>query len=242
MVKRVEGIRAVTYDCWGTLIRDRNWEGVMAKRAGALRRFLDLNDSEARALLDEAWARHDDAWKQVETFGPGRMAAYCLEKHGVFDDEAIAELTRIFEEASLEEGIDAVDGAQETLAALANAGIRRGLVCDTGFTPGRVVREILDSHGLLQYLEVTCFSDEVGVPKPGGEIFGKALAALGVRPPEAIHVGDLRRTDVAGARDFGMLAARFRGVHDDRSESAEAPIVIDRHEQILEIIGITEPV
>ena len=237
-MKRVDGIRAVTYDCWGTLLKDRDWEGAMATRQSALRRFLDLSETEARALLEEAWARHDDAWKQVETFGPGRMAAYCLEARGIFDDDKINELTREFEEASIQTGVDGVEGAQETLAALAAANVRLGLVCDTGFTPGRVVRQLLDDNGLLDHLEVLCFSDEVGVPKPGADIFDKALAELGVRPPEAVHIGDLRRTDIAGAQDVGMHAVRFRGVHDDRSDSREARVVIDRHEEILDLLDL----
>lgn len=238
MPRRVHGIRAVTYDCWGTLLKDRDWEGAMAGRAGALQRSLGIEHDAALSLLQEAWERHDEAWKQVETFGPGRMAAYCLEARGISDDERIAELTRAFEEASLAGGVDPVEGAAETLAALKAAGIGLALVCDTGFTPGRVVRELLDGAGLLEHLDITCFSDEVGVPKPGGEIFGKALASLGVRPPDALHVGDLRRTDIAGARDFGMHAVRFRGVHDDLTDSPEAEAVIDRHGQLLEILGI----
>ncbi|MGH2821229.1 MAG: HAD family hydrolase [Actinomycetota bacterium] len=230
-------MRAVTYDCWGTLLKDRDWEGAMATRVGALRRFVKLDEESAAELLDEAWARHDEAWKQVETFGPGRMAAYCLEARGIFDDDRIADLTRRFEEASVQAGVVAVEGARETLQALESAGIRRGLVCDTGFTPGRVVRRLLEEAELIEYLEVLCFSDEAGVPKPGNEIFSKALAELGARPPESMHVGDLRRTDIAGARDIGMHQARFRGVHDDRSDGAEAEVVLDRHEQIMEVLG-----
>lgn len=237
-MKRVEGIRAVTYDCWGTLLKDRDWEGAMTKRIGALRRLVGLSAEDADDLLREAWNRHDEAWKQVETFGPGRMAAYCLEARGIFADDAIAELTRDFEEASLDAGVVPVEGALETLRALEVAGIRRGLVCDTGFTPGRVVRTILHDGGLGELLEVICFSDEVGVPKPGNDIFAKALAELGVRPPEAIHVGDLRRTDIAGARDVGMHAARFRGVHDDRSDAPEAEVVLDSHPDLLGVLGI----
>jgi FMN phosphatase YigB (HAD superfamily) len=115
MAKRVDGIRAVTYDCWGTLLKDRDWEGAMASRRSALRRLLGVDDVEAAELLEEAWAKHDDAWKQVETFGPGRMAAHCLEAKGVFDDDTLAQLTRSFEEASLETGVEAVDGARDVL-------------------------------------------------------------------------------------------------------------------------------
>jgi putative hydrolase of the HAD superfamily len=237
-MKRVDGIRAVTYDCWGTLLKDRDWEGAMSIRVGALSRALDLPEDEARDLLMEAWARHDEAWKQIETFGPGRMAAYCLEARGVFDDDRIAALTREFEEASLTIGVDAVEGAAETMRALREANVSVGLVCDTGLTPGRVVRDLLTDVGLVEYLETLCFSDEVGVPKPGNEIFAKALAELGVRPPEALHVGDLKRTDIAGARDIGMRGVRFRGIHDDRSDYLEAENVIDRHEQLLDILDL----
>ena len=237
-MKRVDGIRAVTYDCWGTLLKDRDWEGAMQIRISALRRFLKCSEDEASSLLEEAWLHHDEAWKQVETFGPGRMAAYCLEARGIFDDRAISALTEEFERASTQSGVDAVEGAKDTLVALEKAGIRRGLICDTGFTSGHVVRELLESCDLIQHLEVLCFSDEVGVPKPGNEIFAKALAELGVAPRESIHVGDLRRTDIAGAHDIGMHATRFRGVHDDQSDVADARIVIDRHEQMLELIGV----
>ena len=219
-------------------MKDKDYEGAMATRAGALRRFLDLTEQEANELLAEAWARHDEAWKQVETFGPGRMAAYCLEVRGIDDDESIQTLTKEFEEASIDAGVAPVEHARETLAALSAANIRLGLVCDTGFTPGRVVRRLLDENGLGDHLEVLGFSDEVGVPKPGGEIFAKVLAELGVRPPEAIHVGDLKRTDIAGAHDMGMHAARFKGVHDDKSDSSEAEIVMTDHRQLLEVIGL----
>ena len=58
--------------------------------------------------------------------------------------------------------------------------------------------------GLLEVLEITVFSDEAGVPKPHPRIFAHTLEALGVAPDATVHVGDLRRTDVAGARAAGM--------------------------------------
>jgi putative hydrolase of the HAD superfamily len=166
------------------------------------------------------------------------MAAYCLEAKGIFDDDKINALTKEFEEASIQLGVDAVEGAVETLVSLREANIRTALVCDTGFTPGRVVRHLLEENGLAQHIEVFCFSDEVGVPKPGSEIFEKALAELGVRPPEAVHIGDLRRTDIAGAHEMGMHAIRFRGVHDDESDAPDARVIIDAHQELLEILGL----
>jgi HAD superfamily hydrolase (TIGR01509 family) len=238
-VKRLDGIRAVTYDCWGTLLKDRDPKGAHELRKSALSRFLDMDDEALDRLLDEAWARHEDAWKQIETFGPGRMAAYCLEENGISDDDSIEQLSRAFEEASLQGGVAAVEGAGEVLQELKSRGIGIALVCDTGFSSGRVVRQLLEEAGLAEHIDVFCFSDEVGVPKPGNEIFAKALAELGVRPPEACHVGDLKRTDIAGAHDIGMHAVRFKGVHDDLSSASEAECVISNHAALLECLGVT---
>jgi len=111
---------------------------------------------------------------------------------------------------------------------LRERGIRTALICDTGFTPGRVVRQMLAKHALLPLLEVTVFSNELGVTKPHPRAFESALSALGVTAAGAVHVGDLRRSDVAGARAAGMGSVRFRGQHDDHdSANGSAAGVID---------------
>jgi putative hydrolase of the HAD superfamily len=123
--------------------------------------------------------------------------------------------------------IRAIDGAKDALESLAARGVRRALICDTGFSPGRVVRRLLDRAGLLPLLEVTIFSEEISVPKPDPRAFEAALAALGVTANGAVHVGDLRRSDVAGARAFEMGAVRFAGHHDDADAgpSADAGVI-----------------
>jgi FMN phosphatase YigB (HAD superfamily) len=69
-----------------------------------------------------------------------------------------------------------------------------------------MLRLVLDRLGLIPYLSVLSFSDEVGLRKPHPEIFLRTLSALGVAPAEAAHVGDDVTTDVAGARAVGMRA------------------------------------
>lgn len=50
---------------------------------------------------------------------------------------------------------------------------------------------------------------DVGVYKPSTEIFAHALAGLGGPPPaRTAHVGDRRRTEVAGSAAMGMVAVR----------------------------------
>jgi putative hydrolase of the HAD superfamily len=100
-------------------------------------------------------------------------------------------------------------GALEALHALQARGLRLALICNTGRTPGKMLRLVLDRVGLADYLGVLSFSDEVGVRKPHPEIFLKTLAALGVRPQQAAHVGDDLTTDIAGARGVGMRAVHL---------------------------------
>jgi putative hydrolase of the HAD superfamily len=79
----------------------------------------------------------------------------------------------------------------------------------------------------------------VGVPKPEGRAFRAALDPLGIAPEDALHVGDLRRTDVAaGARSLGMQSARIRARNDDVCELAEADYVVDSHAELAALLGV----
>jgi putative hydrolase of the HAD superfamily len=166
-------------------------------------------------------------WREGVSSGAAEIAVWALAELGLRDPHpALEHLTRSFEEASHSGSVQALPDARETLEALAGRGVRRALVCDTGLTPGRVVRGHLKRLGLLDLLEVTVFSGEIGVPKPDPRAFLAALDPLGVDPQSAMHVGDLRRTDVAGARGLGMLTVRIRARHDDMSALPDADYVV----------------
>jgi hypothetical protein len=49
-------------------------------------------------------------------------------------------------------------------------------------------------------------NSQVAAEKPNPIIFLKACELLGVKPEEAVHVGDDRRNDIWGARDAGCDA------------------------------------
>jgi len=238
--------RAVTFDCWGTLVYDADLEGAFAARARAAWRVASragvrADPDAARRAFDAAWTRHWEAWQSGRATGASEIARWTLEALGLAPRElapAAAELEQAFERAALEGSVRALDGARATLEALAAAGIRRALVCDTGLTPGRVVRELLARLDLLAPLEVLVFSDEVGFPKPHPRAFRRALAGLDVGSDAAVHVGDLRRTDVAGGRGVGMGTVRLRGHHDDRSAHPEADAVADDHRGVRRVLGV----
>jgi putative hydrolase of the HAD superfamily len=208
-------IKAVTFDCWGTLIQDYDFASATAVRVRAIAEAAEgkLSPEAARELLDRAWREHHHHWLDGKQYGSPGIARFVADELG---DQAIYGLLQeSFEDAGRHGRIEEVPGARLTLEVLRRAGIRTALVCDAGMTPGRIVRDFLDGLGLLEYLEFCAFSDEVGVPKPSPKMFEAALTGIASRPSDAVHVGDLLRTDVDGARSFGMRTIRITAVNDD---------------------------
>jgi putative hydrolase of the HAD superfamily len=236
----------VTFDCWNTLLFEADWQIAHARRvtelqAAARGSGVAVSYDEANKAFEAAWERQQERWREGRAAGAHDVARWGLELLGLVEPHpALEELVHCFEEASHSSRVSALEGARETLARCARAGIACALICDTGLTPGRIVRRHLDRHGLLDGLAVVIFSDEVGVPKPDPRVFRAALGPLGVPPERALHVGDLRRTDVAGARGIGMSSARIRDQHDDTSELPEADFVVADHAELRALLALKE--
>ena len=210
---RLRDPEAVTFDCWATLLRELK---PAAGAPGRAQRFAELTGADATdadAALSAAWREHQVAWHRREIVDGPIMTRRALEILRLeLAPAKVDAVVEALESLALEREVVALDGARDALAALAGRGVRIALICDTGFTPGHGVRRLLDAHGLLEWLDFQAFSDETGVPKPNPEIFRRALSAIGAAPDRSLHVGDLRRTDVAGARALGLREAFAAGI------------------------------
>jgi HAD superfamily hydrolase (TIGR01509 family) len=89
------------------------------------------------------------------------------------------------------------------LDAVHERGLATGLVSNL-FDPPALLRTLFGELGLLERLDAIAVSAEIGLRKPHPAIFEHALGALGVRPNEAVMVGDRLREDVGGAQALGM--------------------------------------
>ena len=242
-MRRLRAARAVTFDCWGTLIFDPDPSVAWGVRIEALRRVAgtrgcELRFEDAALALQEGWNEHVRLWQENIGSGAREIAGWALERVGISDDSLVDALAPELEEAGHQLETRSLEGARATLERLSARGIRRALVCDTGLSPGRIVRRLLDQHGLLELLEVQVFSDEAGVPKPHSSLFRAALEPLGVEPGSAVHVGDLRRTDVAGGRGVGMGTVRIRDHYDDTTDHPDADAVADSHAHLRRILAV----
>lgn len=244
------GWRAVTFDLWNTLLV--SVPGAVEIRLAAWRRVvdergLDLSADLLRSVVELFPARFEDEWRAGRQYGTPQALDDAFRafagRIGSDDEAALAEA---FEAASYRLEVDAVEGGAGAMAALVGAGLRIGLVSDTSLAGGRHLRGYLEAHGMLGHIGHCSFSDEVGVYKPDAAIFRDCLAGLGIDDPAGVvHVGDLRRTDVAGARAFGMTTVRFRGVVEDDApdegdeDGPEADHVIDRLADLPALLGLS---
>ncbi|MBA2322122.1 MAG: HAD-IA family hydrolase, partial [Deltaproteobacteria bacterium] len=220
-----------------TLLHERGGTGARADRVNAVAMELGVDLSVAEGLVDRAWARHVERWNRGETFTSRHMVASLLDEVDARAPGRCERLTSWFEEAIAVHGVCAVDEGVEVVTALKDAGIAVALICDTGYSPGRMVRRMLRTVGFPPF-DAYAFSDEIGFPKPHPAMFQAALVPRGVEPGEALHVGDLRRTDIAGARAVGLTAVRFRGVYDDLDDAhPEGDAVIDRLSEVMGQVG-----
>lgn len=121
-----------------------------------------------------------------------------------------------------------VPGAGELVSALARRQVALCLVSDVGLTPSPILVEFLDAQGLFGLFGSYSFSDVTAVYKPAAEAFEAAWSHWGdLEVSQIWHVGDMRRSDVVGARQLGATTVRYAGVYDDHESSdQEADLVV----------------
>jgi len=98
----------------------------------------------------------------------------------------------------------------------------------------------LEESELLEYFEVVVISGEIGYRKPHPRIFQHALKRLGVKPWEAVHVGNSVREDVAGAKGVGMWAIWVRDEGEGGVVGVQPDVVVDSIAEVPRAVRLLE--
>jgi putative hydrolase of the HAD superfamily len=234
-------LKAVTFDFWQTIAAEPAQPVLHPRRVGLWAEI--LGERHARERIDEvlrAIGRHREGlWRRGEMLSAADAAALAAAQLDPDIDEATTgALVDAFVRSGEGVQLELTPGVADALRELDEAGLRLGIVCDVGFTSGEQLRDVLARAGLLERFDGWAFSDEVGAFKPDPAIFHHALREIGgIEPGRAAHIGDLRRTDVAGARAMGMVSIRYRGANDDPPEDGpEAHHVLDDHAELTALL------
>jgi FMN phosphatase YigB (HAD superfamily) len=241
-------VDVVTFDFWNTLVVAQT-EGTRERRRSSLLAVLiehgydDISEETLDGVFDQTVRAFNEAWQSNRQFTARDAAEHVVRSlPRDLSTQARLALIEAFVEAGSGVDVQLAPNVAATLATLDDAGVRLGIICDVGMTPSTVLRSYLERHGVLRHFDHWSFSDEVGVYKPDPLIFRHALEGLGeVDPSRAAHVGDLRRTDVRGAKSMGMTAVRYRGVQDDAGDDVhqiEADHVLDDHADLPSVLGL----
>jgi putative hydrolase of the HAD superfamily len=92
----------------------------------------------------------------------------------------------------------------EALEALGWAKSRYRTAMISNFAYAQALYESLDHFGIRSAFETVVVSAEVGWCKPHRMIFDHAFETMGIRPSEALFIGDQLYVDVYGALNSGM--------------------------------------
>jgi len=213
------GIKAVSFDFWHTLFTE---SGDAFSFYGERRRKL-LTDALAgygsvtAVQIHEASRAeaelHDLVWRQQHRTLPAaeRIGTILNHLEVRVPEDVTMQIARAYEEGLLERPPTLVPGARDAVERLSTR-YRLGIISDVGFSPGRVLKQVLAATGLIEAFDSLVFSDEAGFSKPHLEVFRRTARNLDCEPSEMVHIGDLEHTDIVGAKRAGCRAIRFTGI------------------------------
>ncbi len=210
-------ITTVTIDFWNTLFDSSNGIGRNNARQRSLIQTIDrhgitIMGDEYQAAVEAAWAMFHEVWnKEHRTPTPKELVEYIWNFLKLPEDlQAVERLVVEFGESILQAPPMIISGVKEALQILKEK-YTLAIVSDTGFSPGSVMKILMKKNNIFDYFTAFSFSNETGVSKPNPKAFSSALDILGCSPANAVHIGDIERTDIAGAKALGMKAILYKG-------------------------------
>jgi FMN phosphatase YigB (HAD superfamily) len=231
-------IQAITFDFWNTLFVAR-FHGSSELRRRRIKRLLEqaghpgISAAQIEEAVTHTWQEWNRVWEREQrTFGAEHWVSFLLDELDLRLAQPNHEaLIQAMELSGMEAEPPLIDGLATLLPRRGRRG-QLGVICDTGLSPGAMLRQWMASHGVLGYFNHLTFSDELGVSKPHPDAFLTTLTGLGVPPAAAVHIGDYPRTDIAGAQAVGMRAIRFAGVYDWGDDTVQADAVIGSYREL----------
>ncbi|WP_026887954.1 HAD family hydrolase [Clostridium beijerinckii] len=229
-------IKAVTFDCWHTILNnDEEMEKLRLKYRikSMLSIFKSKNinvlERELKKAIDDVNKKssyiREKEWIEVT---PEQQLTLILQKLSIKQDSLLhRELLEPYTKAALTFIPTLMSGVEEIIPKIANY-MPIALICNTGVTPGRVIRQIFDYYDLSKYFITMVFSDEFGLAKPHPNIFREAMLYLkGIPCNNILHVGDDLFSDIKGGQSVGMKTVFLGDENQDDSKLESIKSLVD---------------
>jgi putative hydrolase of the HAD superfamily len=221
-------IRAIVFDLDNTLVDFMRMKGdaVQAAIEGMIDAGLELPRETVRARIDAIYQERGLEFQQV-------FDVLLEREFGQIDPKILASGIIAYRRARAS-ALTLYPHTQMTLLELVRRGIRLGVVSDA---PRMQVWLRLCELSLQHSFDSVITFDDTGERKPGAAPFREVLKRLGVKPDEAIMVGDWAERDVVGGKGLGMLTAfaRYGDTFDTKESGADFEI-----DDTFELVGIVD--
>ena len=240
-------IKAITFDLWDTVFIDdsdepkrkaANLDSKPIERRNIVHQYLDRISPISRDMVDLAYNTVDAAFRhvwyqqQITWTVEERINVILKGLQRELPKKDFREVVRLHEEMELEIMPDLAIGIRPAIEAL-HPDFKLAVISDSIFSPGRVLKQILEKYNLLQYFDAFVFSDEVGCAKPDPRVFKTIASELGVELNEIAHIGDRVEKDIDGPHAIGAKGILTTVVINRGGQNSKADIVCNDYSQLL---------
>lgn len=244
-------LKVITIDFWNTLFDSANAEKRNSLRINTFLKVTDKLDyyikyDEIEKTIAASWEYFNKMWIEQE------ITPTAIDLVQFFWDylklpanqEAMNSIANQFANSILDYPPNLLAGVENSLRELSKE-YKLAIISDTGFSPGEVLKKLLKKENIFKYFDEFSFSNETGVAKPNKAAYFHILNKLDCVPEFALHIGDIERTDIVGAKQIGMKAIRFIGdsttmFTDNNSETTIADARVNSWENMIKNINNIE--
>ncbi|MBI4174094.1 MAG: HAD family hydrolase [Candidatus Aenigmarchaeota archaeon] len=183
-------IKAVIFDLWGTTLYSSGDFGTSALK------LLGISHSDEKKF----WEALEKHWMRRQFESVEQAAEHALARtFNIRDKEKIRQFALLYrEDRKFVKPFDDVFPVIKKLRKRFKIGLLSNTDCFTA--------PILQKIGFLDLFDVALLSCDHNQLKPDKALFRRMLKSLGVRPEEAVMIGDTIRADIIPARQLGMKA------------------------------------
>jgi len=233
----------ISIDFWNTIVdgrtngEKRNEVRLAALSALAAKSGKEVNPNALKVAYKQATELFDKVWLgEQRTLKTAELVEVVLKTLEIPASAVeIDALAKVYAESLWDGPPELAKGIKAALKNLA-VNYDLGIISDTMYSPGTVLRVFLEREGILKYFKAFVFSDEVGYSKPDIRAFESIREQLASQKDElAYHIGDLQKTDVKGANNAAYISIQYIGLNPNEP-TVLANHVVHTWEEISELV------
>ena len=267
-LERLQSIRAVIFDVYGTLLISGSGDVGAADRSDRSDAIVSALKASGCVLPADQIPQPDELHTQIETLNDQRRSDNCPtpevdivaawrrvlhHRHVDFRDHATWNTIELA--AEYESTVNPtwpMPGARRLLSDLKSAEIPLGVVSNAQIFTLPLLEDLLAERDLARGgfdLDLCMFSNRFRHSKPGPRLFealATGLSRRGLRPDQALYVGNDMLNDIWAASQVGLKTAWFAGdarscrrrADDSRCESLRPNLVLTELMQLSECLQL----